>query len=422
MIKKLIVLAIILLSLQGYSQKNNSSPYSFFGVGDETAQKTAEEISMGQIGAAFNSAHQLTFSNPASLASLRFTTYAFAGVNKGLRLDDGTNTGSASSTSLSYLALGIPIGNKAGFSFGLQPNTTVGYSLIEEFRDDEDNLTELNLYTGEGGTNRVFLGFGYKVLQNVNVGIETAYVFGSIENTLLNRRDGVQLATMHKTDSDVRGLSTKLGMQYNAKINDKLSLKAGGVINFNNDLSNKGKEYLFSLINTDNGIVSARDTVVNNTFKSTIKKPLKTILSVGVGEENKWYAGIEYSFQDAIDFTDAVLEDNSKVSYEKSNRISIGGYYTPKFNSITNYWQRATFRAGLNYKKTGLLVNNTAVNDFGISFGVGLPIGQQLSNVNFGVEIGKRGEISNDLVKENYLNFRLSLTLNDRWFIKRDIR
>ncbi|MBT8385233.1 MAG: hypothetical protein KJO83_05950, partial [Bacteroidia bacterium] len=311
---------------------------------------------------------------------------------------------------------------KAGFSFGLQPNTTVGYSLVEEFRDDEDNLTALNLYTGEGGTNRVFLGFGYKLLKNVNVGVETAYVFGSIENTLLNRRDGVQLATMHKTDSDVRGVSSKLGMQYNAKINDKLLLKAGGVVNFNNDLSNKGKEYLFSLINTDNGVVSARDTIVNNSFKSTIKKPLKTILSVGVGEENKWYAGIEYSFQDAIDFTDAVLEDNSKVSYEKSNRISIGGYYTPKFNSITSYWQRTTFRAGLNYKKTGLLVNNTAINDFGISFGVGLPIGQQLSNVNFGVEIGKRGEISNDLVKENYLNFRLSLTLNDRWFIKRDIR
>jgi len=227
---------------------------------------------------------------------------------------------------------------------------------------------------------------------------------------------------MHKTDSDVRGLSSKLGVQYNAKINDELWLKAGGVVNFNNDLSNKGKEYLFSLINTDNGVVSARDTIVNNTFKSTIKKPLNTILSVGVGEENKWYAGIEYSFQDAIDFTDAVLEDNSKVSYEKSNRISIGGYYTPKFNSITSYWQRTTFRAGLNYKKTGLLVNNTAVNDFGISFGVGLPIGQQLSNVNFGVEMGKRGKISNDLVKENYLNFRLSLTLNDRWFIKRDIR
>jgi hypothetical protein len=109
------------------------------------------------------------------------------------------------------------------------------------------------------------------------------------------------------------------------------------------------------------------------------------------------------------------------ASFDKSNRISLGGFYTPKFNSISSYWQRITYRAGLNLKQTGLVVNNTTINDFGISFGVGLPIGQQLSNVNLGFELGKRGEINNGLVKENYVNFRLSLTLNDRWFKKRKL-
>jgi len=419
MIKKFTGLLIIFISIQGFAQRNNISPYSFFGIGEETAQKTVEEISMGQIGTAFNSTHKVTFSNPASLASLRFTTYTLAVENKALTIDDGTNSESASAASLSYLAMGVPIGTNAGFIFGLQPNTTVGYSLLEEVKDDADNLTALNLFSGEGGTNRVFLGFGYKLPKNISIGVEASYVFGNIENSLLNRREDVQLATLNKTDSNIKGFTAKVGVQYDTKINEKVTLKAGGVVNLSNELTNKGEEYLFSLLNTGGGIVIPRDTIFNGSFESTIKNPIKTTISAGLGEANKWYAGIEYSFQDALD---GVLNQNSTVSYESSNRISAGGFYTPKYNSISNYWQRITYRAGVNFKQTGLVVNNTTINDFGISFGVGLPIGQQLSNINLGFELGKRGEISNDLIKENYLNFRLSLTLNDRWFKKRKLQ
>ena len=422
MIKKLIGLLLILSSIQGFAQKNNASPYSFFGIGEENAQKTVEEMSMGQIGAAFNSYYQLTFTNPAALAYLQLTNYTIAGENKSIQINDGTNKGSASTASLSYFALGIPLGTKAGFSFGLQPNTTVGYSLTEEFKDAEGELTEINAFNGEGGTNRVFLGFGYSLHKNFSLGLEAAYVFGNIENTLLNRRDGVQLATMHKSNSSLNGFTAKAGLQYNAKVSDKLMLKSGAVFHLKNSLSNDGDEVLFTLVNTNNGSISPRDTLVNKSFSGEVKKPLNTILSVGLGEENRWYAGLEYSFQNAIDFTDGVLANNTRVSYDKTNRISVGGFYIPKINSISSYWQRITYRAGFSYKQTGLMVNNDKVNDLGMSFGVGLPIGKQLSNLNLGFEFGKRGETKNSLIKENYFNFRLGLTLNDRWFIKRTIQ
>jgi len=41
-----------------------------------------------------------------------------------------------------------------------------------------------------------------------------------------------------------------------------------------------------------------------------------------------------------------------------------------------------------------------------------------LSKANLGLEIGKVGD-NDSLVKENYLAFRLGLSLNDVWFIKR---
>ena len=82
MIKDIIVIAILFISTLSFSQATNSSPYSLFGIGDQAHLKTVEEISMGQMGGALNSEYQLSFTNPASYGSLKWTTYVFAGGNK----------------------------------------------------------------------------------------------------------------------------------------------------------------------------------------------------------------------------------------------------------------------------------------------------------------------------------------------------
>ncbi|PID69478.1 MAG: hypothetical protein CR989_01450 [Flavobacteriales bacterium] len=421
MIKHFLGVFIFLFSLQIIAQKNNSSPYSFFGIGDEAVQKSAEEITMGRIGTAFNSNHQMTFSNPASLSYLQLTNYTIAGEYKGIRINDGTKAGSASSTALSYFALGIPLARRTGLSLGIQSNTAVGYSLQEQFKNNEGELIELNDFHGEGGTNRVFMGLGYRLPFNLSLGIEAAYVFGNIKNRLLNRKLGVQLATMHKTEATITGFSTKAGLQYHKNLDKNLTLKAGAAITFQNNLSTEGDELLYSLYSRDDEVEIPRDTVVNNSFRSTVTKPLNTQLGAGIGKENKWYAGIEYSFRDNLQYSNEVLTKNKNIKYIKSNYLGFGGYYLPDINSITSYWKRVTYMAGAHFSSTGLEVNGNAINEFGISFGVGLPISKQLSNLNAGIEFGKRGKLKNSLIKENYINFRLSLTLSDKWFRKRTI-
>ena len=107
--------------------------------------------------------------------------------------------------------------------------------------------------------------------------------------------------------------------------------------------------------------------------------------------------------------------------YESFSNISVGGFYLPKINSISSYFNRITYRAGFHYQKTGLVVNETSIDQYGISFGLSLPIGLKLSNVNLGFEAGKRGTTDNNLIEENFYNFRLSLSLNDKWFRKQKI-
>jgi hypothetical protein len=378
-------------------------------------------LAMGQIGGSLNSEYHLSLTKPASYASLRWTTYVFAGGNKVNQINDGIDKQTSSAASLTYIALGIPIRGNQGLAFGLQLNTAVGYSLFDPTFNEEGVLVETDLLQGNGGMNRVFLGYAYHLPFNLNLGIEAAYIFGDINNSIFNRRLGVQLATKHVRSSYVKGFSYKLGAHYTKNLSDELKLKFGATIDLEYDLNEEGDQILFSLDNLLDGSGIPIDTIGKSSFDGKIKSPLKTLLSIGVGKDNKWFVGADYSFKDALEFSGSIYDDITSYGYANSSTIAIGGYVIPKFNSISNYWQRITYRAGFNYKKLGLVINDTEINEYGISFGASLPMGLRLSNVNLGFEIGKRGTTDNNLVEEKFYNFRLNLSLNDKWFGKTKI-
>ena len=423
MIKKIVLFTFLIYSAYSFSQKTNTSPYSFFGIGDQARIKSVEEIAMGQIGGSLNSEYHLSFTNPASYANLKWTTYVFSGGTKATTIDDGDDKQTSSATSLTYIALGIPIRTNQGLAFGLQLNTAVGYSLLDQRFDDidgENTLVETTKLSGSGGTNRVFIGYGYQLPFNLSLGFEAAYIFGGIKNDILNRRLGVQLATNSRAKSYVKGFSYKLGAHYTYDLKNNLKLKFGLSGTMGNTLNETGDIYLSSVINGEGGgPIIEIDTISN--YKAQIELPIKSVISAGIGKDNKWFFGAEYTFQDAIEFKGGIYDDITNYYYDKSSVISVGGFYLPKYNSIASYWDRVTYRAGFNYKQLGLVINETEIDEYGISFGISLPLGLRLSNANFGFEIGKRGTDKNNLIKENFYNFRVSLSLNDKWFKKRKI-
>ncbi|REE80543.1 hypothetical protein BX611_2188 [Lutibacter oceani] len=426
MIKKIIVVLTLFVSIISFAQKNNASAYSFFGIGDKNNTNTVEQTSMGSIGVSLSDEFRLNLSNPASLSSLKFTTYSLAIENKNIWAKDGTDTQQGGTTYLSYLAMGVPLGENAGLSFGLLPNSSVGYSLISSIYDANNELTEISAYNGEGGTNKVFLGFGIQVFKGFSVGFQGNYIFGKIENNITNQLKDVSLASKYETLSSIKGFTLNGGFQYKTKLNKNVNLHLGANFDLENELNTEDEEYIYSVSLASGEI--PRDTILNTKSEGMLKSPIKTSLGVGVGKDNKWFAGLDYSFQDALDPQGSIFNNYTRIKYNKYSKISIGGFYTPKYTSITSYWERVTYRAGVKLEKTGLMVdglgNNsdfTAIDDFGISFGVGLPVSNQLSNLNLGFEFGKRGKIDKGLVQENYINFRLSFSLNDKWFKKREI-
>ena len=145
-------------------------------------------------------------------------------------------------------------------------------------------------------------------------------------------------------------------------------------------------------------------------------------------KSKKWAASLDYSFQDKIELGGNLLNRNPKLAFRKSSQLSLGGFYIPKYNSISSYWDRVIYRAGVRSQQTGIMVDGSGngtqfndVNDFGISFGVGLPMSNEISRLNLGFEFGKRGTTDNGLIEESYFNFKLGLLLSNKWFRKREI-
>lgn len=411
------------------AQRTNSSPYSYFGFGEEFKATTVEQSAMGGIGVAFSNYKFINFTNPAAYADLRFTTYSVGMLNNDLTIKSGTTEQSSTSTSLSYIAFAFPIGQKVGFSFGMQPVSSIGYSLSTSILDSNDRLTQISLFEGNGGVNRVYGSLGFKVTKDFSLGIEGDFNFGNVENSVAVLRADVALSTKYNEVTAVSGGSVKIGAQYHKEFKNKLMISTGATVKLSNSLNVTGNDYLYSLTFSGTGSEIPRDTISSNAISGSFNMPITTNFGIGFGKFDKWYAGVEYESQDALT-TSGLLSGgtNSPYNYGKSSRISLGGFYLPKVNSISNYWEKVTYRAGVRFENTGLLVdgsgNNTSfsqIDDFGISFGLGLPL-QRLSTINMGFEFGKRGLIQNNLIQENYFNLRVSLSLTDmNWFVQRKI-
>ena len=427
MIKKIIVVIITLfISIAGFSQIRSTSIYSFYGVGDRNTSATTEQLSMGGVGVSFSEPHRINLSNPAANASLKFTNYTLSMVSKNSWAEENGVSEQGAATYISYFGMGFNIGKRGGISFGLLPNTSVGYKLAQSDVNESDEVTNITAYEGDGGTNRFYFGYGYSPIEGLNLGVQWNYIFGKIENNIIDQRLGAVFATKYETISNVQGSQFDLGFQYKRKVYEDVNIYVGGNFTLDNEVSSKQKQYLYSV--SLNNFDSARDTILNETSKAYFKNPLKSTVGIGFGRDNKWYAGVDYSFQKPVDLV-GTLYTIENIKYDDYKKLSIGGFYTPKYNSILNYWNRITYRAGVKFENSGLLIDGNkdgedfeALDDFGISFGVGFPVGkQQMSNLNFGFEYGKRGNTDKNLVKENYFNFRMSISLNDKWFQKQQI-
>jgi hypothetical protein len=77
------------------------------------------------------------------------------------------------------------------------------------------------------------------------------------------------------------------------------------------------------------------------------------------------------------------------------------------------------FRVGANVSTPYIKEMGSAQKNFGITFGIGLPLRTSKTFVNATFEYGKKGSLAT--LREDYFKLTISASFNELWFFKRKL-
>lgn len=410
MIKRFIVVVAVFFTVITNAQENVSSPYSYYGIGLSNFKGTVENRSMGGLSIFSDSIH-LNLRNPASYGKLLLTTYTVGGSFETVNVQTSTEEDNAKISSLDYLAIGVPVG-KLGLGLGIMPYSSVGYRILDI---QEDNASRL---TGRGGMNKVFFSAGYEINKNLSLGVDANYNFGNFQNRRTIAREDIQLGTRDISRTDIQGFSFNFGADYQAKISDNLKLHVAATYSPEVDLSTEVYREIATIAFMQLGERVVDEEILDR-IESEFALPATYTLGAGIGKTNKWFMGAEYTGVGSSSYLTSFNNENENAVFQDASQFKVGGYLIPQYNSLTSYFKRVVYRAGFRFEETGLNLSGQNIDEFGISFGVGLPVGPKVSNVNIGIEYGQRGTKDSGLIQEDFFKLSVGLSLNDKWFERR---
>ncbi len=421
--KKIIILPVLFLFIQSvYSQTYISSPYSRYGLGDLSLTSFGQAQGMGGAFLGLRDAHHLNFNNPASYTSLDSMSFLFEMGALGRASQGFTKNDERASATMnfSYLAAGFRVMKGWGASFGLLPFSSVGYQLQS---NDQIDLGDGNLqrfttsYAGLGGLSQVYIGQAFDIGKYMSLGVNARYYFGSLDHIRVVsfvEEDGTSSPGYFNTRySDrllVSDFSFDFGLQAKTKLPNNAYLIGGISYAYNDELSAYRNHYIEKANSA--GIV---DTITNvDSEKSGVSLPARFGVGISYNSERLKLTA-DYHQQDWSN----ALFINQQDSLGNSNRFALGAELIPNPRNVVSFWSRTRYRIGAHYHNTYLNINNNQVLDYGISFGLGLPVSRSKSTINFNVVLGQRGNVEQNLLKENYVVFSINLSLYDFWFMKR---
>ncbi len=396
------------------------SPYSILGVGELNSMDLVHNRAMGGVGISSGDAFFLNNKNPALLTYNRIVVFE-AGLSteqKSLRTSELSQKNFTGG--LSHLAFGFPaIKDKWTISFGLMPFSTVNYQSTSLGIVPGGSSQLLTSFDGSGGISQAYFATGFKATKSLSLGLRSSYIFGSIRRETSFLIENTNFQTVNLERNSFSDFAWSLGAAYNIEIKENQSyLNFGITYDFGGD---RKVTRLERLERRDLGgdLLSPADTLpylITDNVKGTVKFPSTLGLGVSYDKRFKWSVGLDVVLAPWSEYENF---DGESTGLNDMTNVALGGSWTPDLFSASNYLKRITYRLGFNYQQTPYKVNNTDITDFGINFGVTLPL-RNLSRLNLAFKVGQRGTTDDNLIRETYFKAYLGLTVNDnKWFIRR---
>ncbi len=418
-LKSLGVLCTLLLCSE-VSAQNSASTYSALGIGEFNYSGLTQNQGMGGMGISYGTGWQANNVNPA--LTTRNTIFNFqAALNyKRINVNNGSESSIVDGGGLSYLALSFPIKQgKLTSGMGLGQITSVNYRLSVESEVDNSDLKATSFLRGDGGISEAYVNFGYLLAKNLSIGFHGSYLFGSTirsNQLLITDENGVEVGSPSEyyerlTVSDV---GFKVGVHYLLKASENTNFHIGAIYQKFGEVNGTGFAKLAG-IGQASDPDSDGDLIANN-VEGSVFIPNRFGFGLSFEKMNKYVIGLEGQFQDFSSYRNFF---GDPLDLQATKKLALGFQMVPSYLSFDNVLKRSTYRIGLEWMQTPYYLNQTNINDIGLSLGTSIYL-NQLSMMNLALKVGQRGTLDQGLIRENYVNFTLGFSLNDNsWFFKR---
>jgi hypothetical protein len=408
-----VVFFLLVVVHSSLAQVGTSSPYSRFGLGDLQGTIFPMFNALGGGVTALSSPSSINPYNPATYTSFGPNSFLLStgGMHKTTNMQNTTESQLTNNSAFSHITIAFPVSRKIGASIGMLPYSNIGYELNSRNLAPDADL----LYSGEGGLSKFYFGSAYQISNEFSVGINASYLFGG-----LNRRkkvvfdDASFLHSRSNSKINLKGYYYEVGLLYKKNLTENKEVSFGITANNNSEIRAKKGE-LVETFEYSGVFELPKDTFENTTEWGYVTLPQYISVGLIYREGKKWLLVADYSLQNWADYT---LFDESD-NLNNSMRISGGIQYTPEYNSVTKYYKRIQYRLGTSYCNTPLQFDNNQLTDKSVSFGFGIPVKKSRTRYDVSVILGQRGTTEDNLLKEQYIKFGLSVSYDGIWFVKR---
>src|SRR5690606_26892654 len=357
----------------------------------------------------------------AAYSALALTTVDVGVFGNITQLSQNQRSENSYNFSLSHINFGIPLGRPGGISFGIMPFSDVGFSYAIPGMIDTTSIQ--TVYAGAGGTTKAYLGYGVQLSKRFSVGANVSYIFGTLENISSVEFPNDIGALNVRTDSSqyVNGFSFDYGAQYFQPLGNNVSLTIGYSGTAGTSLNTNASRVVTRTPTSVEHDVENLPIDTVHTYegqKQQIAMPMKHSVGFSVAKGNSWMVGGDVNYAKWSSYRVGGHNPNLTDSYG----FAVGGQITPDITSV-NYFNVVDYRLGFKYNKSYMNIGNQDINKMALTVGFGFPLpslfGSSFYKINFSTEFGQMGTLSDNLVRERYINFILGFTLNDRWFQRR---
>ncbi|MDO4763914.1 MAG: hypothetical protein Q4A00_05980 [Flavobacteriaceae bacterium] len=409
---KILTVSVFIVATSFVQAQNiGNSPYASQGIGDLKYDNSVETRSMGGISTAYvwDFNNQFNFQNPAANGNLELSSIKIQGTNENLFLESKNAKYTEHSTYVSGLSIAFPFSKRVKFGVSYQPYSSKDYQITEEI--SLNNTKGLKKIYGEGGINLVQAGLGVSLSNSLSIGITSNLYFGKLYNVEEVSYQNNPLISEYEKILNINNFNFTAGAIYQKRMKNNKKFTLGATYTFGNtsdfkethtnstySLSNQGKDYQS---------VIPENKIVKNTL------PQELSVGMGFGHDAKWFLGTQFNYK---------IDKNTIQKQDNAYKIAVGGWFLPNYNNFRNYFSRVTYRYGAFYEKNNLKIKNTNIDKYGISFGGSFPFQKsnihRLSSIDLGVELGQRGTLENNFIKENFINLTVGINFANKWFEK----